>query len=98
MSPLPLGSIRCIAFSFSRGALAWETLALLSLAAASVGKLEPQTMSALHPLGLGRLVLVLPDGSRLDVDDLDAEALEPLQNRLGEIRARKKQRSNGGAA
>ena len=50
------------------------------------------------PLGLGRLLLVLPDGSCLDVDDLDAEALEPLQNLLGEIRARKKRRLNGGEA
>ena len=50
------------------------------------------------PLGLGRLVLVLPDGSRLHEDDLDAAALHALQNLLGEIRARKKRRSNGGEA
>ena len=50
------------------------------------------------PLGLGRLVLVLPDGSHLDEDDLDAEALKPLQNFLKEIRARKKRRVNGGEA
>ena len=50
------------------------------------------------PPGLGRLVLLLPDGSRLDEDDLDAEALDALQNLLGEIRARKKRRSNGGEA
>jgi hypothetical protein len=84
-------SVRCLS-------MGGEEMAVLQCAPElAARKLVGKIKTAL-PLGLGRLVLVLPDGSRLDVDDLDAEALEPLQNLLGEIRARKKKRSNGGDA
>ena len=82
-------SVRCLS-------MGGEEMAVLQCAPElAARKLVGKIRTAL-PLGLGRLVLVLPDGSRLDVDDLDAEALEPLENLLEEIRARKKRRSNGG--
>ena len=84
-------SVRCLS-------MGGEEMAVLQCAPElAARKLVGKIKTAL-PLGLGRLVLVLPDGSRLDVDDLDAKALGPLQNLLGEIRARKKRRSNGGEA
>ena len=84
-------SVRCLS-------MGGEEIAVLQCAPdLAARELVRKNRTAL-PLGLGRLVLVLPDGSRLDEDDLDAEALEALQNLLGGIRARKKRRSNAGEA
>ena len=75
-----------------------EEITVLQCAPDLAARKRIRNIKTALPLGLGRLVLVLPDGSRLDEDDLDAEALEALQNLLGEIRARKKRRSNVGEA
>ena len=84
-------SVRCLS-------MGGEEMAVLQCAPELAARKLVRKIKTTLPLGLGCIVLVLPDGSRLDVYDLHAEALVPLQNLLGEIRARKRRRSNGGEA
>ena len=84
-------SVRCLS-------MGGEEITVLQCAPDLAARKLIRNIRTALPLGLGRLVLVLPDGSHLDEDDLDAEALKPLQNFLKEIRARKKRRVNGGEA
>ena len=84
-------SVRCLS-------MGGEEVAVLRCAPELGARQLVRNIITALPPELGHLMLVLPDGKRADVNDLDAEALQPLQNLLGEIRAREKRCSNGGEA